>query len=328
MKRLVMVLLLLAACQVQPVTQPGDLPDVHTGTQGLVAQFHESSTREITMCGEASVLVDLRNAGAYEITRGQYTFLLDESATVPLNEKVGEFSLEGRSEYNTYGGVAQIPLRLQNLGIPTQFESYDTPVVFMACYEYKTFASAPICIDPDVQGANRDKPCQVQPVMLSGGQGAPLAVSRVVPKMALSGGEVRPVFEIYLSHAGAGRVIHPSGVDIACGARREGYAPTDAGFGSLRTWEAYQQEGDPYRKYLSSEVFVSANIQDTRLNCGRDTVTLEKSGETRVVCESSLTYPASGGAFSSILSVEVEYGYVNEVGMPLKITRLPSQGTC
>ncbi len=305
MKKLILLLLLLAACQFQVPTKtkfPQEIP-VFTGTTALEAAFNPASMSNIIMCQQADVYVDVKNTGASNIVDGTLTFITEDQYLMPLSERVRKFSLLGKSQFNPKGGFDQVNFKVKNIGILPQFESYQSDLIFRACYKYDTIAAAQVCIDPDVANLNPRKTCRATPVVLPGGQGAPVAVTRVEPLMVPEGDQIHPVFVVYVQQLGRGDVVKPEGSELAC----------TGGGGPL----------------LASYASVRASIQNRELKCEPNPVRIEPGQESRFICErQDMLFGPTSGTFSTILSVQLDYGYVTSALLPMTITRLPGQAPC
>lgn len=305
MRKILMLLLFLTACQfggVMKAPPPKEIP-IFTGTTALEAAFNPASMSSILMCQQADAYVDIKNTGASDIVDGTLSFIVEDQYLLPLSERTQKFSLAGKSQYNPKGEFDQVHFRVKNTGILQQFESYQSDVVFRACYRYVTSASAQVCVDPDVANLNPRKVCRSQPVTLSGGQGAPIAVTRVEPLMVPEGDQVHPVFAIYVQQAGSGAVVRPEGAELAC-------------------------TGGGGPKLLNYAV-ASASIQDRALKCEPKEVRIEAGKESRFICErDDMLFDTSSGTFSTVLSVQLDYGFVTSAVLPMTITRLPGQEAC
>ena len=303
MKKIVILLLLLAACQFVPVqTTQRPPPEIMVGTSALDASFQSTSMSNIFMCQEANVYVNVRNSGAYDVRDGAYAFILEEQVLRPVGFKQNRFSLDGRSQFNPSGGLDQVNFKFKNVGLPEQLESYASPLIFQACYNYQTSATVPVCVDPDLQNLNSRKPCRVQPVGLSGGQGAPVAVTLVETFMIPEGNVVRPKFVVHVQHLGSGQVVSSENAVAACG----------VGAGRLR-----------------AEVNVYAELQGQPLTCTPSPVKLEPDKDSIFVCErEDIGYGLAEGTFTTFLHVELEYGYINTAVLPITITRIAGQEAC
>ncbi len=305
MRKILILLLLLSACQFGGIARPKVQPDipVFVGTTALEASFNPASMSSILMCQQADVYVDIKNTGASDITDGLLAFIAEDQYLLPLSERVRKFSLAGKSQFNPKGEFDQVNFRVKNTGILQQFESYQSDLIFRACYKYSTFASAQVCVDPDVANLNKRKICRSQPVVLSGGQGAPVSVTRVEALMVPEGNQVHPVFAIYVQQAGAGSVVRPEGVEAAC---------TGGGGPQLLNYAVPR-----------------AAIQNKELKCEPKEVRIEAGRESRFICErADMLYGPASGTFSTVLSVQLDYGYVSSAVLPMTITRLPGQEAC
>lgn len=305
MRKLLFLLLLLVACEMIPTQLPfgkqgaKPLPEILIGTSALQASFNSNSMSNILMCQQANVLVDLRNAGASNITNAAFILISEEQYLKPLGKKNGVLSLEGKSLFNPPGGYAQLEFKLENKGLPPQLESYSSSLIFQACYKYRTVANAQICIDPDISNLKKNKVCSAQPVSFSGGQGAPVAVVRVEPMMIPEGDKVKPMVTIYVQHVGDGTVVSQENAELACSGKK------------VR---------------LSGNLTVRAEMSGVELSCP-DFVRLEPEGESRIVCSSS-ALSASAGTFTTVLIVELDYGYVSTAVLPISITTIANQKPC
>jgi len=304
MKKMVFVLLLLVACQFQvPTRKIPESPVIYTGTSALEASFNPATMGNLIMCQQADIYVDVKNVGASDINNGMYSFITEDQYLVPLTERQKKFSLEGKSQFNPKGGFDQIHLRVRNTGILPQFETYNPEIIFQACYKYSTFASTQVCIDPDIANLNPRKSCRSEPVLLPNGQGAPVAVTKIEPYMVPEGDGVTPVFAIFVQNLGPGAVVAHEGAEAAC--------KGDSGLALLNFAN------------------VRASLQNKDLKCDPNPVKVEGSQERRFVCQrKDMLFGPSAGTFSAVLTVQLDYGYVNSLALPLDIARLPGQEPC
>jgi hypothetical protein len=301
MKRIIVLLLLLTACQFN-TGQQMQPQDVYVGTAAISSSFASQSTSDIFMCKETDVFVDLVNEGVHDVNGGFYSLIADEFFLKLISQNAGQFSLEGKTQFNPKGGFEKLWFKMLNNGLPEQFETYTTDVIFRACYPYTTYANIPVCIDPDIHGINPQKACTPSIYSSSAGQGGPVAVTYVEPLMSPEGDKVRPMFRITINNLGYGTVVSVNGVDAAC-------------------------MGGSQRRELVSSVEVSVELQGERLDCNPDPVRLRQN-EASFTCESSELYGLSSGTFSSFLSIDLDYGYVNTNILPITITRVAGQGSC
>ena len=89
-------------------------------------------------------------------------------------------------------------------GLPTGTDVYEPYIILTACYGYKTIANPVVCIDPNPFGVyTASKACQPRTVTEMGGQGAPIAVTKV--EQIPSRGKVQ--FKIYIENKAKGKAI-------------------------------------------------------------------------------------------------------------------------
>jgi len=305
MKKIVVLFLFLVACQFAqlPAKKIPEAIPIYTGTSALEASFNPATMSNMIMCQQSDIYVDVKNTGAQDIKDGTYSFITEDQYLTPVTERQKKFSLEGKSQFNPKGGFDQIHLRVKNLGILPQFETYNPEIIFQACYKYTTSAAAQVCVDPDVANLNPRKACRPEPVLLPNGQGAPVAVTKIEPYMVPEGDGVTPVFAIYVQNLGFGAVVRPEGAEAAC-----------TGGTGLQ---------------LLSYANVHAFLQNKELVCDPNPVKIESTQERRFICQrKEMLYGPSAGTFSAVLTIQLEYGYVNSLALPLTITRLPGQAPC
>jgi len=300
MKKFFLILLLLAACQFASQTKIPQLPEINTGTSAV--EVSVPSLPDIFMCQESDIVVGLKNAGASD-AQGSYNFIFEENIMKPLSAKNGKFPLlKGRSLINPVGEYNQVVLKVASSPLEGAAQSRQTPVIFQACYDYETLASVPVCIDPDVRNINKNKICNAHLVSLSGGQGAPVAVTSVEPIMTPTGDQVQPGFIIKLRNLGVGTVF---GNKVLAEAACSGGAGEFTGI-----------------------VDLEAELQGVKLVCKPGFFTLDPNADTEIGCTSELPYGLAQGTFSSVLSIKLDYGYINTVNMPVTIKRLPGRIDC
>jgi hypothetical protein len=212
---LTIVVLLSFGCR---RTTPGLEPEVieyHKGTQGLEINFIENvPPDEIIEGSEFAIGVELRNKGAYDIEDGRLLIYGFEEGYVSITPREIEFDIEGRSPGFPEGGYEIINFQGKNIAFPSIEEKIESPFTIGANYLYQTEAGAEVCINPDILGYlnTKEKVCEPKEVALSGGQGAPVAVTRIAQSAAVSGNKVKITFIIYFANKGDGKVI--SDVDV------------------------------------------------------------------------------------------------------------------
>jgi hypothetical protein len=210
---------------------------IHKGTQGLVMAFSQSAPPDKLYAAEEGmnvsfpVVISMANQGAYDI-KGGYIAMSLESNYLKLNRwkledsafqlgARGEriiFNLEGRKATQSLGSSAVATAFINSLPLDRLTEQHTTTIIATACYEYRTQASAEVCIDTDPYNLKAtEKPCTPQTLNLAGGQGAPIEVTKVEQTSLMADdGSIRPQFLIHVKNSGRGVPVIHGKADEAC----------------------------------------------------------------------------------------------------------------
>lgn len=296
---LLLAIVLTGCGQFQQQKMP-QMADVQTGTQGLEIEL-QPSANNIYMCQQLSIIATLRNLGTHNIENGiltlNYEPMAMKAVSVPENQ---QFNIAGKTPFNPRGGMDKTGYTLESKTLPANLMNHITPFILTACYPYQTRANFQACVDPDILGTELTKPCTPQDITTSGGQGAPVAVTKIEQKMMMEKDEVRPVFIIHLANQGNGRVIKQDKIKDACEKGVETQMP---------------------------EVKIEVYLGREKLECQSDTISLT-SEDPFVFCKSRKTYPEGGVTFETVLTVKLDYGYVTRESTDITITRLQGQKNC
>ena len=99
---------------------------------------------------------------------------------------------------------------MKNKEIPQGESEKDGLFRVTAKYAYQTEASADVCVDPyfkESRYENVIKTCEMKDISLSGGQGAPVTVTKVETKKSLiSEDRIKMEYTIYIENKGKGEV--------------------------------------------------------------------------------------------------------------------------
>jgi hypothetical protein len=234
---LIAVSIILAACSQQQAGQSTAFTPTQLGTQGIVMQFSQNAPpTQAVYCDAPDALqfiVETRNKGAYNIDfnappqslhkaflhiSGYDPNILQVTRPFSTNNNIDYFAgsapdsmaaiknLEGRSQYNPDGGV-EYPQWQTNTIFLRGAEKYNPTIQVTACYQYQTTATPVVCVDPNPRNVvPQKKSCQVQDVSVGGGQGAPVAVTKVEEQVSKSTLQ----FKVWVSNQGGGDVLTPS----------------------------------------------------------------------------------------------------------------------
>lgn len=207
---LVVLLILLIGCgrdgrKREPETE------VHKGTDGVVMNFVPRSIPDrIYPDTDFTPIIELRNRGATEIVRGYgwLSFSGIDPKIIPAyfdkNHPEGYFELDPVTSYNPEGGYDSVAINAYVDPEALYETDYYRPLLLVtACYEYETIANPIVCIDPNPRSLTERKACLVEDVSLGGGQGAPIAISRVDVEETPQ----NVYFRIYIDNVGGGEVF-------------------------------------------------------------------------------------------------------------------------
>ena len=198
-KILIIMLLVLTSCQYIPGTgDKVETVDIHKGTEGVQITLINPNPNIIEE-QNIFLILQLDNKGATDITDGIYNLITDRY--IQLKETKGNYTLKGKTQDNPRGELNQIQIEGQSIKLPPQTEHYKTQIALQTCYGYNTKASLSVCIDTDIT-SKRPKPCAVKAESFSGGQGAPVAVTKIEPMMMPKVDSTIPAFQIYIKNTG------------------------------------------------------------------------------------------------------------------------------
>ena len=182
--------------------------------------------------------------------------------------------------------------------LPAVTETTTSTILLTMCYVYQTQASATICLDTDLEHKETNKACTLGPVNLGGGQGAPIAVTRVEETMTTSADRTKliPMFSITIDNVGGGQVVSPDKIAEACRGR------------------AVES---------TNKATVHAYLVDQELTCAKEgtaQVSFEP-GRNVVRCSLPSGIDKTRGSFNSLLRVQVDYGYSTTLTRQAQIVR-------
>lgn len=119
--------------------------------------------------------------------------------------------LKGNTRLYPGGDKAYVNYKFKVKNWNSAADKMTQTMLLTTCYTYSTFASPSVCIDPDPNAVNVDKICDAEaPISLSGGQGAPITITRIVPHP----GPRRAYFDIYFKHQGSGHVYQVDSIGM------------------------------------------------------------------------------------------------------------------
>ncbi len=322
MKRLVLVILLISlvamtSCGFSP-DRSSLTTDYFKGTEGITLEFLDQAPPSSVFEGsEFDLQGVISNKGSTDVADNYVVTVELVYDTVDINEVTynspfadqylsakGPVQLHGKSYYYPDGEQNYILFdRFEAKQIPGNFEQSLVSFYVALCYPYRTFFSDQICVDTDTENLNlRDEVCQKEDRSYTGGQGAPVAITRVESNMVPIGAYVQPQFLLTVRHMGDG-------------------------FVSMYNTQVYEQGLLGCGETNSSSIntaSIAATLGSEELLC-RPNPILFKNGEAKVECildrASILT---STFNYWTTLNVEVAYLYTDVYKRNLNIKKAHS----
>lgn len=303
---LVAVMVLVSGCAGDGGSTP-PAGSYRTGSQGLVISFLANyPPPRIYDEQPFDVLVEIRNMGSFGVNPVLGAVYLSgfDPSIIPGIPTTGIRlpEIEGKTQFNPQGGYDTVEFRasvrpLRNLKV----DRYTAPLQATACYTYETVGSQNICVDPDpfsISGAA--KVCTPSSVSY-GTQGAPVAITSVdvdaAPRVTR--------FRINIANVGGGTVFAPGPLNL------EKCSP----------YSSSQLEYNEINHIMLRKVEISGrNILSTCKPEG-SSIRLDPSGSAQVFCE--LRDPVGATAYTTPLTVELEYGYRSSVISTVEIVQTP-----
>jgi hypothetical protein len=263
--------------------------DAHRGFKGVTIDFVKNNPPEIVFTGTPlEVVIELKNEGAAPVVGGTLYLSGYDARLFNIQPQSQPFDLEARTRFNTFGGYETISFRSGNIFLPQGTETLDQAFLASACYNYRTEARVPVCIDPNPLSILENEACRTtNPVVVGGGQGAPVAVTAIREESAP--GKVS--FLITIANQGDGTVVDQTSI---------GKCPSDLKFNDV--------DAVRYSVRLSTLAGDCKPVQKARL--------ANKQGT--IFCTFELL-DAVSPAFTTVLEINLDYGYLSQKSKTTKI---------
>jgi hypothetical protein len=195
--------------------------------------------------------------------------------------------IPGKSQLNPTGGYASVEDNVK-VTLPTGVNTFSTPLTAIACYEYVTQAVSQVCVDPDPTN-NRDDVCAAKLIQLSGGQGAPVGITKIDTRPTIG----MTYFIITISN------LDKTGAVIK-------YDKVSTCIDQL----TYQD--------VDAVDVMGANLGSQSISCTPTTIKLV-NGLGTITCQAT---GLTGSAYSSSLQLNLRYGYKTSITKSLNIRRM------
>ncbi|MBN1502822.1 hypothetical protein JW930_04710 [Candidatus Woesearchaeota archaeon] len=204
-----------------------------------------------------------------------------------------EVQLEGKEPFQQIDDFEVEVFNIKGGQIDPLSETHTGLVIVSACYDYISKTFSDVCIDTDPHNLRPIvKTCSQSILSLTEGQGGPLVITSIEPRMLLQGDYIKPQFKIYLENQGPGSVTTYGNTNKMCS----------------------NQEKD-------IEDYNTLDISDLKLNvagytenlwsCVPEMIRL-RSKQDYVICslkENVQGIPKDRDPFLTPLKIELKYGY-------------------
>jgi len=273
------------------------------GTKGVVLDVFSNQVPDEIYEGELlNYVVKVENKGPYSasgvvlvsVEKGFMEF----GKGTNKNFITKSISLEGKTVFNTFDDFQIIDDIMINVEELDPLSAYHDSVILTSfCYDYKGIAIADVCIDTDPHDIRpKEKACKAQSsISLSKGQGGPVVIESVEPKMLIDGSSVRPQFMINVANVGKGTVISSGSTGKVCNS------------GGLST--------DIYNAIKIDSVSLGT---DSGFTCIPNELVLRKERDS-ITCTAKSPISNDRGAFQSPLEIQISYGYFESISKDIKI---------
>ncbi len=195
----------------------GGLGNYYVGKDGLILEFVQGAPPTRVYSGERfEVHTTLKNVGAYNINGTErakltigydpFTFLSSEK----YNENLYQ-TLYGKNSDNPAGDWNEFVLeRFYANNLFGNFERRPSNIYVKLCYPYQTTFVEEVCMDMSFDQENlREQVCEAKALKFNDGQGAPVAVTKITPRMVPFDSYIQPEYEIEVTNLGEGIVFEP-----------------------------------------------------------------------------------------------------------------------
>ncbi|HIH31280.1 TPA: hypothetical protein HA235_01095 [Candidatus Woesearchaeota archaeon] len=206
-------------------------------------------------------------------------------------------ALEGDTPETPGGGLEVYEFPAYFYALPQSLENFRQNLMVTACYSYSTRATANICVDPRPNSQSK-KACIARDVSMSGGQGAPITVTRVEQRATTN----KVVFIIYIHHNKKNAL--------------------DDIYDLRNLWKCNPESGALVKETDKNVVFVRRiALSGQQLVCSPDYwVRLDQAGNGQISC-TAITEGAES-AHNAPLEIELDYGYQKNIYKEITVRQI------
>jgi hypothetical protein len=186
---------------------------------------------------------------------------------------------------------------LRGIGV----DKYTAPLQATICYLYETVGSQNVCIDPDPFSITETRKVCTPSAVGYGSQGAPVAITSV--NVDASPRVTR--FMISIANVGGGTVFAPGPMTLQ----------------RCSPYSSSPLEYNEVNHVMVRRVEIAGRSIISSCKPAGNLLRLDPSGQGQLFCE--FRPPAGGSAYTTPLTIELEYGYKTSVIRNLDIIQTP-----
>ncbi len=205
---ILIVVLISAGCGLRKEPVVGEII-YHEGKEGLEVNIIKNlPPEEVWKENEFIIGLELRNKGAYNIEDGVVKISGFDPRYIESeeDEQTIEF-LAGKSPGYPEGDYMIMKFDEKNIDIPKGAGEYEAAFTVNVEYDYKTEANTVVCVSPKIFSiVNTRDVCEVKPVSMPKGQGAPVAITHIEESITPLDRDLRVEFIFYIANKGKGEV--------------------------------------------------------------------------------------------------------------------------
>ena len=286
---------LLFSCSTGTTTGQTEAPNYRTGSQALEMRLLNPATEDFYEGEKVEILVEYFNRGTSDIVNGEF-FVSGydlQFMNFALSPKV--FSIEGKDEFDPEGANSDI-LEIESqsgVKLPVNSDEFTQSIKLIGCYDYKTLATAELCIDPDPYNRRVTQKICNMGIVSPGGQGAPVVVTSVEPIVKKN--DLR--LNIQIANQGGGLLYDRDLSNEDC-------------FLDLDKYED-----------LNKVDLLKVDFSGHRMSCSPSNPIRMVNGVAKISCECKDCLSTYADAYKTQISIELEYGYRNEIVKNIRILK-------
>jgi hypothetical protein len=302
-------IIILGASVLTGCTQVGQAGTIYyTGYDGLSIELFNSNPKQVFEDDYFATYLFVKNNGPYTVGQsapGSLQITYDNYYLEMFDKSDKQILVNGKNALYPAGDedYAEFPFHAKTLS--NLRDSVTTTITYSLCYPYRTELSIGTCIDTKIYSNDVvSESCKATPYTNSDGQGGPIVITKVEPQITSTDSQhVKPQYNIYIQNKGGGYVINnPDLASNIC---------------SVFSREAISQN--------LNKIKIKASLSGKELDCEPKEVRIIDGSESFARCtikdENAQDFPKSTKNYNTILTVVLDYGYVEVQTQDLEIKR-------